>query len=257
MSVKGHTIRLELAKLRSGCSNCSLSQLCLPYGLDGNDLEQLDHIVGRARVIKRGTHLYCIGEDFEAIFAVRSGALKTYTATEDGEEQITGFHLPGEVVGLDAVGSGVHPCGAVALETSSICRIPFVRLEELAAKIPGLQHQLLRLMSQEIFRDEGMLLALARRSAEERLAIALFSFSKRYARQRLSATRFRLPMSHSDLGNYLGLVPETVSRLFRRLADKGWISVRSKEVIIHDLAMLEGVATQGRGPSGTGVCTPQ
>ncbi|HKJ95130.1 MAG TPA: fumarate/nitrate reduction transcriptional regulator Fnr [Gammaproteobacteria bacterium] len=235
---------VKVRGLRSSCANCSLVQLCLPVALDGASIERLDEIVERKRPVQRGDHLYRAEDEFQAIYAVRSGALKTYTLTVGGEEQVVGFHLPGELIGLDAINDGRHPCGAVALETTSICEIPFERLEDLAGDIPGLQRQLLRIMSREIFADHEMLHALAKRSAEERLAILLLSLSDRFARRGLSSSRFRLPMSRSDLSNYLGLAPETMSRLFRRFQEKGWASAAGKEVILEDSRALRILAGQ-------------
>ena len=236
---------IRLSSLRQACTHCSLNQLCLPMSLDQADLEQLDAIVERKRPVQRGDHLYRGGDRFRAIYAVRSGSLKTYTTTEDGEEQVTGFHLPGELVGLDAINTWVHPCSASSLETTSICELPFEELEHLAADIPGLQRQLLRLMSKEIFADQEMLFAMARRSAEERLAMLLMSFSDRFSRRGLSATRFRLPMARSDLGNYLGLAPETMSRLFRRFSDQGWLKAEGREIQLLEPEALNDLAGRG------------
>ncbi len=235
----------RVSNLRQACAHCSLNQLCLPMSLSEADIEQLDAIVERKRPLQRGDHLYRGGDDFQAIYAVRSGSLKTYTTTESGEEQVTGFHLPGELVGLDAINSWIHPCSASALETTSICELPFEQLEHLAADIPSLQRQLLRLMSKEIFADQEMLFAMARRSAEERLAMLLLSFSDRFGRRGLSSTRFRLPMARSDLGNYLGLAPETMSRLFRRFQENGWLQAEGREIQILEPEALEELSGRG------------
>ncbi|WP_121441851.1 fumarate/nitrate reduction transcriptional regulator Fnr [Alkalispirillum mobile] len=233
---------VQLAGSKGACSDCSLFSLCLPKGLDDEHVRRLDEILQRQRPLRRGDVLFREGDGFRAVYAVRAGALKTYTISRDGEEQVTGFHMPGEMIGLDAVSLGEHPCEARALETSSICEIPFPELEELARAIPDLQRQLLRLMSKEIFQDHEMLHALARRNAEERLAILLLNFSERFARRGLSATRFRLPMSRSDLSNYLGLAPETMSRLFRRFQEQGWLHSRGKEITLKEPASLERLA---------------
>lgn len=240
----------RVSSLRSACTNCSLVQLCLPVSLDQSDVALLDDIVQRRRPLQRGDHLYRGGDRFHAIYAVRSGSLKTYTVSEAGEEQVTGFHLPGELVGLDAISTWRHPCSAEALETTGVCELPFERLEELASEIPGLQRQLLRLMSREIFSDQEMLFAMARRTAEERLAILLLSLSERFSRRGLSATRFRLPMARSELGNYLGLAPETMSRLFRRFQDQEWLRAEGREVRLADLDALRTLA--GRPAAGAG-----
>lgn len=251
MSVEQRVVKLST--IRQACSDCSLYQLCLPVTLDPEDVEQLDDIVQRRRPLHRGEYLYRTEDPFRAIYAVRAGALKTSIVSYSGEEQITGFHLPGEILGLDAINDNRHPCSAMALETTSVCEIPFENLEYLALKIPGLQQSLLRIMSKEIFKDQELLHAVAKRSAEERLAIALLSLSNRFARRGLSRSRFRLPMSRADLSNYLGLAPETMSRLFRRFQEQGLIAADGKEISLEDSQALRDLA-HGRGcePSGEG-----
>ncbi len=246
---------VRLGGLRVACTDCSLRDLCLPVSLSSTDVNLLDEIVQRKRPLSPGDHLYRARDRFGAIYAVRSGSFKTYTLSEDGEEQVVGFHLPGELIGLDAINSGRHPCSSAALETSSVCEIPFEHLEDLATRIPGLQRQLLRLMSKEIFEDHEMLQALAKRTAEQRLAIMLLSLSDRFTKRGLSATRFRLPMSRNDLSNFLGLAPETLSRLFKRFQEQGLLSAEGKEVCLDDMEGLRELsgtnphATSGR--SGT------
>ena len=230
--------RVRLREIREACSTCSLSDLCLPVALEGDDIDALDRIVQRRRPLARGNALYHAGEGFSAVYAVRTGSLKSTSTSEDGEEHITAFHLPGELLGLDAISFGRHPSTAEALETTSLCEIPFTELEELAARIPGLQRQLLRIMSREIFDEQEMLQALARRTAEQRLAILLISLGDRFGRRRLSPTRYRLPMSRHDLSNYLGLAPETMSRLFRRFVEQGWITAAGREIQLLDTAAL-------------------
>lgn len=233
---------VNLSTIRQACSECSLFQLCLPVTLDAEDVEQLEDIVQRRRPLRRSEYLYRAEDPFRAIYAVRAGAIKTTVLSINGEEQITGFHLPGEILGLDAINSGRHPCSAQALETTSVCEIPFDNLEYLATKIPGLQQSLLRIMSKEIFKDHELLYAVAKRSADERLAIVLLSFSNRFGRRGLSRTRFRLPMSRAELSNYLGLAPETMSRLFRRFQEQGLITASGKEIALQDIGALRDLA---------------
>lgn len=233
---------VNLSTIRQACSECSLFQLCLPVTLDAEDVEQLEDIVQRRRPLRRGEYLYRAEDPFRAIYAVRAGAIKTTVLSINGEEQITGFHLPGEILGLDAINSGRHPCSAQALETTSVCEIPFDNLEYLATKIPRLQQSLLRIMSKEIFKDHELLYAVAKRSADERLAIVLLSFSNRFGRRGLSRTRFRLPMSRAELSNYLGLAPETMSRLFRRFQEQGLITASGKEIALQDIGALRDLA---------------
>lgn len=230
------------------CEDCSLSPICLPMAVSDADLHRLESIIERGRPLHRGEHVFRSGMPFESIYAVRSGALKTYRLTPEGDEQITGFHLPGEMFGLGGLGGDSHPNAAVALETSTVCEIPFARIEGLASEIPGLQRHIFRIMSQEISDDEQLLVLLSKRSAEERIAALLLGLAARFRRRNLSATRFRLPMSRGDIGNYLGLVVETVSRIFTRLQAQGLIEVEGKEVSILDPVALSSIAgTQVEG----------
>lgn len=224
------------------CKNCGLHDLCLPLGITGQEIEMLERIVHRKRPLQRNDHLFRPGDAMTSIYAVRSGSIKTYTLTDEGLEQITGFHLPGELLGLDAIGDGSHPCAAKALETSSVCEIPFDRLEELTLRIPGLQRQIFCIMSREIQSDEHVMILLGKKTADERLAAFLLSLSGRFKRRGFSALEFNLPMSRHDIANYLGLAVETVSRLFTRFQNTGLISVRRKFVAITDLDGLRGVA---------------
>lgn len=237
---------IDLAASRVACKDCGLFQLCLPVGIDSADLDLLDSIIKRRRPLKRGEHLFQLGEPFQAIYAVRSGSIKAYIPTEDGHEQVIGFHLPGELVGLDAISSQIHPCAAKALETTSVCEIPFERLEELSERIRSLRHQLLRIMSREILHEQSLLMLLGKKNAEERLASLLVSLSGRYQQRGFSPTEFNLSMSRNDIGNYLGLVVETVSRLFTRFQDEGLLTVERKHIRILDLPRLNALACQTR-----------
>jgi len=224
------------------CGDCSLSPICLPMAVGDADLHRLENIIERGRPLQRGEHVFRSGTRFESIYAVRSGALKTYRLTPEGDEQIMGFHLPGEMFGLGGLGSDTHPNAAVALETSAVCEVPFERIEDLATEIPGLQRHLFKIMSREISDDEQLLVLLSKRSAEERIAALLLGLAARFRRRNLSATRFRLPMSRGDIGNYLGLVVETVSRVFTRLQAQGVIEVEGKEIAILDPIALSAIA---------------
>ena len=231
---------VTLNNIKIACSSCSLHDLCLPLGLHGDDLKRLDTIVSRTHPIKKNDAIFRQGDHFEAFYAIRSGSIKTVTIANDGSEQITGFHLPGEIVGMDAITGSCHPCSAIALETTSYCAIPFHELECLAAKLPSLQHQLLSIMSQEISHDANLLMLLGKKTADERLASLLLSLSNRYSQRGFSATEFNLSMSRNDIANYLGLAVETVSRLFTRFQDKGFIKVDGKFVQLLEMDELKG-----------------
>ncbi|PAU65564.1 transcriptional regulator FNR [Pseudomonas sp. PIC25] len=226
----------ENIKLRgmhqANCHDCSLAALCLPLSLNMEDIESLDEIVKRGRPLKKGEFLFRQGDNFGSIFAVRSGALKTFSVTDGGEEQITGFHLPSELVGLSGMDSDLCPVSAQALETTSVCEIPFERLDELSVRLPQLRRQLMRVMSREIRDDQQMMLLLSKKTADERIATFLVNLSARFRARGFSANQFRLAMSRNEIGNYLGLAVETVSRVFTRFQQNGLIAAEGKEVHI-------------------------
>ena len=237
---------IDIASIKQACSGCNLHQLCLPVGISASDIERLEGIVKRRRPLARGQHIFRLGDEFHALYAIRCGSVKTYTITEDGNEQITGFHLPGEIIGLDAINSTQHYCGAKTLETTSICDVPFNRLEELATCVPSLGRQLLRIMSREIQADEEMLTLLGKKTAEERLASLLLSLSTRFQQRGFSPLEFQLSMSRNDISNYLGLAVETVSRLFTRFQQQGLIEVQHKHIRLKQLEQLRELAGLSR-----------
>jgi CRP/FNR family transcriptional regulator len=240
MSKNNHDKVVTLSKIKMACQSCSLYQLCLPLGLHGEDLDRLEHIIKRSHpALKKNESPFHQGDRFHAIYAIRSGSVKTYTVADDGSEQITGFYLPGELVGLDAISEDCHPCTAKALETTSYCEIPFNLLEELSGELPSLRHQLLKIMSKEITHDANLLMLLGKKTADERLASLLLSLSARFKNRGFSETEFNLSMSRNDIANYLGLAVETVSRLFTRFQDHGLIRVEGKFVQILKLDDLK------------------
>ena len=233
-----------IARMKAACKDCSARELCLPMGLNEADVQILEKLVRRRRSLKKGACLYRVNDPLRALFAVRSGTLKTTGLMEDGRAQITGFHLPGELLGIDAINSDHHVVMAEALEPSEVCEIPLYELEILARKIPGLQHQLLRIMSREIVRDEQLLILLGRMTAEERLASTVLSFVRRRERRGDPVDEFKLSMSRQDLGDYLGLALETVSRLFSKFQDEGLIQVQGRQLRVLDIPRLEAMAGQ-------------
>jgi len=229
---------VSLKDIKVACGECTLNEICLPIGVDANDLGRLDSIIDRKRPLARGDHLFRNGDAFRSLYAVRSGSLKTYATSPDGQEQVMGFLLPGELVGLDAIADSYHPLSAKALETTSVCEIPFSDLESLSEQLPTLQHQLLRIMSQEIRDDEHNMVVLGQKSAEERLAAFLISLSNRFQRRGFSPNQFNLSMSRGDIGNYLGLALETVSRLFTRFQNENLLRVDRKHIELLDRQRL-------------------
>jgi len=227
-SIKLHT------QHQAHCKDCSLASLCLPISLNMEDMDALDDIVKRGRPLKKGEFLFRQGDTFGSVFAVRSGALKTFSLSDGGEEQITGFHLPSELVGLSGVDGERYPVSAQALETTSVCEIPFERLDDLALQLPQLRRQLMRIMSREIRDDQQMMLLLSKKTADERIATFLVNLSARFRARGFSANQFRLAMSRNEIGNYLGLAVETVSRVFTRFQQNKLLEAEGKEVHILD-----------------------
>ncbi len=232
---------IDINSLRVACSSCSLRELCLPAGLDPGEMERVDRLVTGRRKLRRGADLYRAGEPLAALFAIRSGFMKSCVLHDDGREQVAGFHMAGDLLGLDAIGGGTHTCDTVALEDSEVCEIPFSYLEQLSRELPSLQQQLHRIMSREIVRDYGVMLLLGSMSAEERLAAFLLNLSQRFATRGYSPSEFRLRMTREEIGSYLGLKLETVSRAFSGFQDQGLIDVRQKHVRILDIPGLKAV----------------
>ncbi|MEH6552102.1 MAG: fumarate/nitrate reduction transcriptional regulator Fnr [Pseudomonadales bacterium] len=224
------------------CGNCRLNSICLPIALETVEIEQLDDIIQRGKPLRKGEHIFRENEVFGSVYAVRSGSLKAYRITGDGKEQVTGFYFPGEILGMDGIGRNRHASSAKALETAAICEIPFERLGDLSTAIPTLQRHFFQLMSQEIAYDQELITLLSKNSAEERIAALLVSLSARFSLRKLSPTHFRLPMSRTDIGNYLGLTVETVSRVFSRFQKTGLLSVDNKELAILDPERLRTTA---------------
>ena len=226
----------------NNCHSCRMSALCLPLALESKDLDQLDQVIERGKPLHKNHIIFSAGEQFTAVYAVRSGAVISYCVSDDGTEQVTGFYLPGEIFGWDGIAENKHYNYAISLETSALCQIPFARFEQLSSSIPVLQHHFLRLMSKEISTDQALITLLGKNSAEERVASLLLSLSKRLKKQQLSPTRFRLPMSRADIGNYLALTVETVSRVFSRFQSFDLIVCDRKEIEIINLPRLTSLA---------------
>ncbi|MDX2456869.1 MAG: fumarate/nitrate reduction transcriptional regulator Fnr [Gammaproteobacteria bacterium] len=222
----------DLEETEINCQNCTLADLCLPHGMDQDDLKKLDGIVEHKPPYHRGDHLFRSGHNSHALFAVRSGALKSYCITEAGEEQVLGFILPGELTGMDGLASGRYASASIALETSSVCELPFEQLNTLCSQSPVMHDRIMRIVGKEITTDQQMLTLLGKHNAEERLASFILSLSSRFKKRGLSPTEFYLPMSRQDIGNYLGLAIETVSRLFARFQNEGILAVDRKLISI-------------------------
>jgi CRP/FNR family transcriptional regulator len=213
-------------------------------GLDSVDTVLLDRYVKRKRLFKRGQVLYRAGEEFTFVFAIRSGSIKTHISTNDGRLQITGFHIPGELIGLNAIDEKRYNGEATALETTSVCEISLDCFEELARQVPSVHYQMLRMMSKEIKHNQGLMLLLGKKKAEERLATYLLSLSRRFAMRNYSPTQFNLSMSRGDIGNYLGIAEETVCRIFTRFQEEGVIVTDRRHIILKDIERLSAIARE-------------
>lgn len=223
------------------CKDCGIYGLCKAVGGEA-DLSLLNTIVKNRRVYKRGEPLFSVGEPYRAAFAIRSGSVKTSVLTDDGRVQVTGFHISGELLGLNSLVADRYNCEARALETTSVCEVPFACYEELVEQAPGLQHQMLKIMSREIIHNQDMMLLLGKKRAEERLASFLINFSQRLASHGRSAEEIRLSMSRSDIGNYLGLAEETVCRVISRFEEDGLISTQRRIVRLNQPTRLRELA---------------
>ena len=239
MTTRGTIIQLSRHKV--SCRNCSLARLCLPKGLGTGELEALDHIITRSKPLRRQEHLFDSGERCRFLYAVRSGSMKTYMTSANGDERIIGFHLPGELVGADALDDGYHSCTAVALDTTSVCKVPFQRLNALASTYPSINAQVQRLIGEALAQANEMLVLLGKKSAVERMASFLLNLSGRLNRRGFSYREFSLSMTRRDMGNYLGLALGTVCRLLTELQETGVLSVRRRYVHIHDLDYLRSL----------------
>jgi CRP/FNR family transcriptional regulator len=225
-----------------GCNECRLGKICLPVALTENDITRLEEILKRGKVLQKGDHYYRANDPFSSVYAIRSGYVKTYRITDDGEEQVTGFYFPGELFGMDGIGKGKHTCSAKALESTAICEIPFTRFQELTVQMPALQLHFFQLMSQEITTEQQLITLLSKKTAEQRIATLLLTISSRNANRDLSASTFRLAMSRTDISNYLGLTVETVCRTLSRFSRNGLIRIQQKEVTILDFDNLRTTA---------------
>jgi CRP/FNR family transcriptional regulator len=221
------------------CSKCCLRCVCLPRGLDAEAMDDMDQLTRLKRKIGRGSTLYRTGDGFDALYAVRSGAFKSVGISRNGLEKVTGLHLPGEVMGLEAINTRKHRYDAIALEDSEVCVIQFSQLTHLALRLPELQAQLLRIVSGDISRDQGLMLLLGSLDAEQRVVAFLLSLSKRYQNLGYSSTRFSLRMTREEIGSYLGLTLETVSRVMSRLHREGAIKAQQREIELRDNRALE------------------
>lgn len=222
------------------CQNCSFSHLCIPVSLEQSEIKSLDDIIERKKPMHKNDYLTAAGESFTSLFAVRSGSFKSYITSSDGEQQITGFHLPGDIVGFDGLNTQRYQSYTQALETSMVCEIPYDQLDKMSAQLPTLRRQMMKMMSTEIQQDHDLIMLLNKRTAEERLGHFLLNLSQRYAARGFSPSQFHLTMTRNEIGNHLGLTVETVSRLLTRFQKSDLIRVDGKLIEIINMEGLKG-----------------
>jgi CRP/FNR family transcriptional regulator len=239
MNSTAESPRLRLEPFKVACSSCNLRELCLPVGLSRENLERLDTLVANRRAVARGESLFRAGETFLSLYAVRTGFFKTRVSSEDGRDQVTGFQMAGELLGLDGISTDNHTCDAVALEDSQVCVIPYNQLEGLSREFTELQHQFHKIMSREIVRDHGVMLLLGSMRAEERLAAFLLNLTQRLQARGFSASSLILRMTREEIGSYLGLKLETVSRTFSKFQEEGILDVKQRQIRILAQEKLE------------------
>jgi CRP/FNR family transcriptional regulator len=233
------TVLLELNRIRVACSTCTLRELCLSEGLDAEALSQIDDLVSARIRLRKGDTLFRAGDRFTSLYAIRSGSCKTISLTEDGHDQVAGYHMAGEIIGTDGIGTDQYGCQAVALEDTEACVLPFERVEAFGRKHVHFQHNLHRLLSREIARECRVMLLLGTMLAERRLAVFLLDLSDRYHARGYSSCEFVLRMTREEIGSYLGLKLETVSRLFSRFHRDGLVQVQGRVVKLLDRSSLK------------------
>lgn len=227
--------------VKVACSNCNLRELCLPLGLNAQEIDKLETVISTRKRIKRGSALFSAGEKFTSLYAVRSGFFKTRITTADGRDQVTGFQMTGEIIGLDGIVSDRHSCDAIALEDAEVCVMPFDQVEELSREFTTLQHHIHKIMSREIVRDHSVMLLLGSMRAEERLAAFLLNLVQRLHARGFSQSELVLRMTREEIGSYLGMKLETVSRTFSKFVEEGIIEVKQRYVHIKNTEALRQI----------------
>ncbi len=232
---------MDAHTIKVACSSCNLRELCLPMGLNPEEMDKLDRVISTRKRIKRGQALFNVGDKFTSLYAVRSGFFKTCVTTADGRDQVTGFQMTGEIIGMDGIVSDHHSCDAVALEDAEVCIMPFDQVEELSREFITLQHHVHRILSREIVREHGVMLLLGSMRAEERLAAFLLNLVQRLHARGFSQSEFVLRMTREEIGSYLGMKLETVSRTFSKFAEDGIIDVKQRHVHIKNVDGLRQI----------------
>ncbi len=242
MTTGNATNVVQMSRAGTSCENCCLNRFCLANGLKTEQMQMLNRLTRQSRPFNRGSTIFRAGEELEALYVIRSGAVKIFTSAPDGVDQIIRFHLPGDLIGLDAMGHHRHTTTAVALDTTSVCIIPWSAINSERSPLPILQSQVLRIVGTELATENERMIMLAQRAALERLAAFLVHLSEQFRRRGFSATEFNLSMSRQEIANYLGLAIETVSRLFSQLQADDLIEVSRRFVRIRQPEALRELA---------------
>ena len=230
---------MDIHSIKVACSSCNLRELCMPVGLNPDEMSRLDSVISTRKRVKRGSALFNNGDRFSSLYAVRSGFFKTRVTSVDGRDQVTGFQMTGEILGMDGIVNDHHSCDAVALEDAEVCVMPFDRIESLSREFSALQHHVHKIMSREIVRDHGVMLLLGSMRAEERLAAFLLNLVQRLHARGFSQSELVLRMTREEIGSYLGLKLETVSRTFSKFVEEGMVEVKQRHVRILDTEGLQ------------------
>ena len=238
---------MDIHSIKVACSSCNLRELCMPVGLNPDEMSRLDSVISTRKRVKRGSALFNNGDRFSSLYAVRSGFFKTRVTSVDGRDQVTGFQMTGEIRGMDGIVNDHHSCDAVALEDAEVCVMPFDRIESLSREFSALQHHVHKIMSREIVRDHGVMLLLGSMRAEERLAAFLLNLVQRLHSRGFSQSELVLRMTREEIGSYLGMKLETVSRTFSKFVEEGIIEVKQRHVQIKDTEALRRLVNP---PSG-------
>ncbi len=238
---------MDIHSIKVACSSCNLRELCMPVGLNPDEMSRLDSVISTRKRVKRGAALFNHGDRFSSLYAVRSGFFKTRVTSADGRDQVTGFQMTGEILGMDGIVNDYHSCDAVALEDAEVCVMPFDRIESLSREFSALQHHVHKIMSREIVRDHGVMLLLGSMRAEERLAAFLLNLVQRLHSRGFSQSELVLRMTREEIGSYLGMKLETVSRTFSKFVEEGIIEVKQRYVQIKDTEALRRLVNP---PSG-------
>ena len=242
-----NTAPLNCQAIKVACSNCNLRELCMPMGLTADDMAKIEQVVATRRKVKRGTALFNDGEKFTSLYAIRTGFFKSRITTEDGRDQVTGFQMAGEIIGLDGIVNERHTCDAIALEDAEVCVMPFENIEAISREVSALQSHVHKIMSREIVREHGVMLLLGSMRAEERLAAFLLNMVQRLNARGFSQTELVLRMTREEIGSYLGLKLETVSRTFSKFVEDGVVEVRQRHVRILDRDALNRLVNPQAG----------